>query len=176
MRLIIFPFSLKILSKVYFFLMIKQSDETVEFERKKIFDPLFIDIDLFYVPFIPPIRILVGGPSNQYGKKESSTRSILSKIGREFIRFLWGETCGWKERKISHFEEISFFLFLIRERNRFPSKTDDDGKLHHRFGRCGWGLRLNQKIQTCDPFHISVFINIHEERILLQIGYITIQG
>ena len=77
--------------------------------EKKIFDPLFIDIDLFYVPFIPPIRILVGGPSNQYGKKESSTRSILSKIGREFIRFLWGETCGWKERKISHFEEISFF-------------------------------------------------------------------
>lgn len=35
MRLIIFPFSLKILSKVYFFLMIKQSDETVEFERKE---------------------------------------------------------------------------------------------------------------------------------------------
>lgn len=123
MRLIIFPFSLKILSKVYFFLMIKQSDETVEFERKKIFDPLFIDIDLFYVPFIPPIRILVGGPSNQYGKKESSTRSILSKIGREFIRFLWGETCGWKERKISHFEEISFFLFLIRERNPIPLKN-----------------------------------------------------
>lgn len=123
MRLIIFPFSLKILSKVYFFLMIKQSDETVEFERKKIFDPLFIDIDLFYVPFIPPIRILVGGPFNQYGKKESSTRSILSKIGREFIRFLWGETCGWKERKISHFEEISFFLFLIRERNPIPLKN-----------------------------------------------------
>lgn len=35
MRLIIFPFSLKILSKVYFFLMIKRSDETVEFERKE---------------------------------------------------------------------------------------------------------------------------------------------
>ena len=91
--------------------------------EKKIFDPLFIDIDLFYVPFIPPIRILVGGPFNQYGKKESSTRSILSKIGREFIRFLWGETCGWKERKISHFEEISFFLFLIRERNPIPLKN-----------------------------------------------------
>lgn len=104
--------------------MIKQSDETVEFERKEnIRSIIYIDIDLFYVPSIPPIRILVGGPSNQYGKKESSTRSILSKIGREFIRFLWGETCGWKERKISHFEEISFFLFLIRERNPIPLKN-----------------------------------------------------
>lgn len=122
MRLIIFPFSLKILSKVYFFLMIKRSDETVEFERKENIRSIIYRYR-FVLRSFHSSNSYIGEWSNQYGKKESSTRSILSKIGREFIRFLWGETCGWKERKISHFEEISFFLFLIRERNPIPLKN-----------------------------------------------------
>lgn len=56
------------------------------------------------------------------------TRSILNKIGREFIRFLRPDFYGereklWMEREeISHFEEIFFFFLLMGERSL---ETDD---------------------------------------------------
>lgn len=133
---------------------------------------------------IPPILAI----SKQYRwvvqpiwkERITLTRSILNKIGREFIRFLRPDFYGereklWMEREeISHFEEI-FFFFSFNGRT-FPRNRW--WKLHHRFRTCGWGRRLNQKSKrVIVPFHVSVFINIHEKRNYYNSpGYITIQG
>lgn len=134
---------------------------------------------------IPPIlaiskqHISVGGPTNMERTNHVNTFDIKQNWKRIYsifkARFLWRarETVDGTRGNQSLRGNFFFFSFNGRTfpRNRW-------WKLHHRFRTCGWGRRLNQKSKrVIVPFHVSVFINIHEKRNYYNSpGYITIQG